>query len=71
VGIATTEMDAPTRMRVRLAITQVQRVDLAPRLGVSNSQLSAILKGRSPVPEGFEERFHAALDELEATGAAG
>lgn len=61
------QMDPATQMRVRLAVTQVKRIDVALRLGVSNSQLSQFLIGRAPLPEGFEERFHAVVDELAPT----
>lgn len=62
--MVSSEMDAPTRMRVRLAITQVRQRQVALRLGLSSDRVSDILTGTRSVPEGFEDRFNEAVDEL-------
>ena len=39
-------------------------------MGIEPTLFSRILRGIRPMPEGFEERVHAALDRLEAAEKA-
>ncbi len=48
----------------------VRQVDLAELIGIHPAQLSAILNGHRPPPEGFEETVNATLDRLEAAEKA-
>ena len=43
----------------------IRQADLAAQLGIHETLLNAILRGRRPMPEGMEARIHAALDQVE------
>ncbi len=57
-------------IRGRIAEMGVRQVDLAELLGIHPAQLSAILNGHRPPPEGFVERVNATLDRLEVAEKA-
>ena len=52
-------------IRGRIAELGIRQADLAAHLGIHETLLNAILRGRRPMPEGFEERVHTALDQIE------
>ena len=54
----------------RIAEIGVVQADVAVHLGIHPTLLNAMLRGRRSMPEGFEERVHAALDRLEAAEKA-
>ena len=66
---STAEMDAPTRMRVRLAITKIRQQAVAMRLGMPTDKVSKILTGVQAMPEDFEARFNEAVDALAEVAA--
>lgn len=51
-------------LRARLIGTGVFQADMAGRLGLNESALSRILSGRDPMPEGFPERWDAAIADI-------
>ena len=55
----------------RIAEIGVVQADVAVHLGIHPTLLNAMLRGRRPMPEGFEARIHATLDRLEAAEKAG
>ena len=54
----------------RIAEIGVVQADVAVHLGIHPTLLNAMLRGRRPMPEGFEERVNATLDRLEAAEKA-
>ena len=52
-------------IRGRIAELGIRQADLAAHLGIHETLLNAILRGRRPMPEGMEARIRAALDEME------
>ena len=52
-------------IRGRIAEVGTRQADLADCLGIHETLLNAILRGRRPMPEGMEARIHAALEALE------
>lgn len=62
------EQDTLTKMRVALLTSRVRQVDVAMHLGIAESELSRFLNGRRRLPEGFEQRFYQAVDELSPAG---
>ena len=54
----------------RIAEIGVVQADVAVHLGIHPTLLNAILRGRRPMPEGFEARVHATLDRLETAEQA-
>ena len=54
-----------SRTHGRIAEIGIRQADLAAHLGIHETLLNAILRGRRPMPEGMEARIHAALDEME------
>ena len=63
-------LSATAKIRGRMAETGLRVRDVAMQLGISETAVTAILNERSPLPEGFGERVHGALDRLEAAEAA-
>ena len=53
------------RIHGRIAEIGLRQADLAAHMGIHETLLNAILRGRRPMPAGMEERIHAALDLLE------
>ena len=53
------------RIRGRIAEIGIRQADLAACLGIHETLLNAILRGRRPMPVGMEARIHSALDALE------
>ena len=49
----------------RIAGMGIRHVDLAMQMGIHHTLLSAILRSRRPMPDGFLVKAHAALDRLE------
>ena len=58
------------RIRGRIAELGVRQADLADMLGMHETLLNAILRGRRPPPADFFEKVNAALDRLEAAEKA-
>ncbi len=58
------------RIRGRIAEVGVRQADLAAQIGVNETLLNAILRGRRPMPAGFEDRVKTALDQFEAAERA-
>lgn len=58
------------RIRGRIAEVGCRQADIADCLGIHETLLNAILRGRRPMPSGMEARVHAALDRLEAAERA-
>ena len=58
------------RIRGRIAEIGIRQADLAYPMGMHETILNAILRGRRPMPPGFLERIHAKLDKLEAAEKA-
>ena len=54
-----------SRIHGRIAEIGIRQADLATHLGIHETLLNAILRGRRPMPEGMEARIHGALDEME------
>ena len=54
-----------SRIRGRIAEVGIRQADLAAHLEIHETLLNAILRGRRPMPEGFEARVHETLDLLE------
>ncbi len=52
-------------IRGRIAGIGLRHADVAKQMGMHESLLSAILRGRRSMPDGFKERIQAALDRLE------
>ena len=63
-------LDSPSRIRGRLAQIGITQQALALAMGYERSAITRYLTGVRPMPEGFEERVHAALDRLEAAEKA-
>ena len=59
-----------TRIRGRIAEVGCRQADIAQAIGINETLLNTYLRGRRPMPEGFEERVHATLDRLEAAEQA-
>ena len=58
------------RIRGRIAEVGCRQADIAQAIGINETLLNTYLRGRRPMPEGFEERVHTALDRLEAAEQA-
>ena len=54
-----------SRIQGRIAEIGIRQSDLAAYIGIHETLLNAILRGRRPMPEGMEARIHATLDALE------
>lgn len=50
------------KLKNRLARTPVRQGDIARQMGMDESQLSRILSGQRPMPEGFPRQFRAAFN---------
>lgn len=59
-----------TRIRGRIAEVGCRQADIAQAIGINETLLNTYLRGRRPMPEGFEARVHATLDRLEAAETA-
>lgn len=63
-------MDKAQELKLMVFASPVGQRDVAKHLGMDEGQLSAILGGKRPLPEGFEAKFlaglQAAKDELKA-----
>ena len=57
--------DRITRIRGRIAEVGCRQADIAQAIGINETLLNTYLRGRRPMPEGFEARVHATLDALE------
>ena len=57
--------DRITRIRGRIAEVGCRQADIAQAIGINETLLNTYLRGRRPMPEGFEERVHTALDQIE------
>ena len=62
--------ESVARLRGRIAEMGVRHHMVAGEVGMHYTQLSRILNERQPMPDGFEERAHSALDRLEAAERA-
>ena len=64
--VSTMTLTADIRhIRGRIAEVGTRQADLADAIGMHETLLNAILRGRREAPEGFEERVHTALDQIE------
>ena len=59
------------KLRGRIAETGAKHRDLAAALRIHPSYFSHIIHERRRMPEGFEERVHKALDQMEREGSDG
>ena len=59
-----------SRIRGRIAEVGVRQADIAAQIGMHETLLNAILRGRRKQPEGFATRVLEALDLLEEANQA-
>lgn len=59
------------RIRGRIAELGIRQADLAAQVGMNETLLNAVLRGRRPLDARLEEKLHAQLDLLERVKRAG
>ena len=57
-------------LKLELVRRGIQQAEVADRIGIDRTLVSRILNEARPMPEGFEEQFLTALDEIGAEKAA-
>lgn len=62
----TTELPPGTALKIARITAGVKLYVLAHRLGITESALSRMETGKKPIPDGFAERYRAALFEAVA-----